>query len=82
MERNDKCFIVSEVWHGKKWNSEMDLDALSPMWDVGQGRQFYVQELARLSSGEYVIPVQWFTKCGVVHADAFKVEITEVCIFV
>ncbi|EED82224.1 predicted protein [Postia placenta Mad-698-R] len=71
--------IVSEVWHGKKWNSEMDLDALSPMWDAGQGRHFYVQELARLSSREYVIPVRWFTKCGVVHADAFKVEITESC---
>ncbi|EED77959.1 predicted protein [Postia placenta Mad-698-R] len=70
---------IIEVWHGKKWNSEMDLNALSPMWDAGQGRHFYVQELARLSSREYVIPVWWFTKCGVVHADAFKIEITESC---
>ena len=66
---------MSEVWHGLKWRSEIDPDALSPMWDAGSGRHYYVNELAELQDGQLVIPIRWFLRRGEVHADAFLVTI-------
>ncbi|EKM58809.1 uncharacterized protein PHACADRAFT_205059 [Phanerochaete carnosa HHB-10118-sp] len=64
---------VSEIWHGLKWRQEMDPDALSPMWDAGSGRHYYVNELAELHDGQLVIPIRWFIRHSQVHADAFLV---------
>ncbi|KAF6744824.1 hypothetical protein DFP72DRAFT_1176592 [Ephemerocybe angulata] len=51
--------VVSEVWHGQKWQRDLDRHALSPMFDAGK-RHYYIDEPARLADGELVIPVRWF----------------------
>jgi hypothetical protein len=35
----------------------MDLSLMSPIYDGGNGRHFYVNELAQLNSLELVIPI-------------------------
>ncbi|KAG7095164.1 hypothetical protein E1B28_005943 [Marasmius oreades] len=70
---------VTEVWHAEKWRRTMNLDILSPMFDGGNSKHFYVFELSRLRNGELVIPIHWLTYKGKVVADAFSVSINEHC---
>ncbi|KAJ3728175.1 hypothetical protein DFJ43DRAFT_966520, partial [Lentinula guzmanii] len=53
--------IVCEVWHAEKWRT-MDPELLSPMYDAGSGKHFYVFELLKLRDGSFVIPVRWIVK--------------------
>ena len=64
---------VSEVYHAQKWQKDVDRHILSPMYDAG-GRHYYINELARLKDGNYVIPVRWLEdNDGIVFADVFPV---------
>ncbi|KAJ6611334.1 hypothetical protein B0H10DRAFT_2192987 [Mycena sp. CBHHK59/15] len=67
---------VSEAWHAQKWRREIDRDTLTPMIVDGY-RHFYVDELARLRDGSFVIPLCWVICKGKMHADAFTVTVDQ-----
>ncbi|KAF7303394.1 hypothetical protein MIND_00567600 [Mycena indigotica] len=68
--------IIREIWHAQKWRKNMDLDALSPMYDAGHAH-FYVNELCRVKDGQFVIPIRWVTVNSAICADCYIVEIDE-----
>jgi hypothetical protein len=46
---------------------------LSPMYDGGD-RHYYIDEVARLKSSEFVIPIRWLEdEKGEVFADAYTI---------
>ncbi|KAJ7476349.1 hypothetical protein B0H11DRAFT_1727263 [Mycena galericulata] len=68
--------VIREIWHAQKWRKDMDLDLLSPMYDARHlHTHFFVNELARLKSGQLVIPIRWLKFRDRVCADAFAVDI-------
>jgi hypothetical protein len=72
---------ISEVWHAEKWRKDMDLDAMSPIWDVGS-HHYFVNEVCQLRNGNFIIPVRWLPQSHkngpkTYHADTFTVVIDE-----
>ncbi|KAJ7156572.1 hypothetical protein C8R43DRAFT_949420 [Mycena crocata] len=65
---------ISEAWHAQKWRREIDRDTLTPMIVDGH-RHYYVNELARLHDGSFVIPLCWVLFKGQMHADAIQVSV-------
>ena len=67
--------VISEVYHAYKWRKDVDPKTLSPMYDAGNCH-YYINELAQLTSGKFVIPVRWLEDTnGKVFADAYAVTI-------
>ncbi|KJA24001.1 hypothetical protein HYPSUDRAFT_1078326 [Hypholoma sublateritium FD-334 SS-4] len=67
--------VVSEVYHAHKWRKDVDPQTLSPMYDAGNCH-YYINELARLKSGKFIIPVRWLEDTnGRVFADAYAVTV-------
>lgn len=56
--------IVSEVWHGKKWHYDLDRHLISPVYDAGNGKHYFVDEAARLRDGHMIVPVRWLEDNG------------------
>ncbi|KAF8148461.1 hypothetical protein B0H34DRAFT_679784 [Crassisporium funariophilum] len=68
--------VVSEVWHARKWRHELDCHVLSPMYDSGNERHYFIDEPASLQNGRIVIPVRWLEdEEGKMWADAWEIEI-------
>ncbi|SJL18296.1 uncharacterized protein ARMOST_21882 [Armillaria ostoyae] len=58
---------ISEVWQAARWK-EFSPAQLTPMYARGL-RQFYIEELAQLKDGSYVIPHNWIIRDKILHAD-------------
>ncbi|TFK19075.1 hypothetical protein FA15DRAFT_602164, partial [Coprinopsis marcescibilis] len=66
--------VVSEIWHGDKWQRTMDRHALSPMVDAGE-QHYYIDEPARICGGDLVIPIRWLEdEGGKIWFEAWKVS--------
>ncbi|KAI0317830.1 hypothetical protein OF83DRAFT_1171639 [Amylostereum chailletii] len=64
---------VSESWQAKKWIEDVGLDELTPMV-IHRNQHFYVNELAQLEDGGYVLPIRWIKRDGVMCGDVFRVS--------
>jgi hypothetical protein len=65
--------VISEVYHAQKWRKDVDRHTLSPMYDAGNCH-YYIDELARLKNGTFIIPVRWLKdEDGNSYADAWAV---------
>ncbi|KAJ7859094.1 hypothetical protein B0H14DRAFT_2577461 [Mycena olivaceomarginata] len=60
----------------KSGAKSMDLDALSPMYDAGSSH-YYVNEIACLKNGKFVVPIRWVKFRGKIYADAFSVTFND-----
>lgn len=67
---------VSEAWQATRWRKLLP-DLLTPMYCQGL-KNFYVNKLADLSSGEYIIPKMWIVRNKQLCANAHPVVVTEV----
>jgi hypothetical protein len=67
---------VSEVWQAARWK-EFKPSELTPMYAQGS-RHFYIDEVAKLSDGQLVIPLAWIKKGGHLCADSRLINITPV----
>jgi hypothetical protein len=66
---------VSELWHGAKLCKELSPDLLTPMFDAGHGTHYYINEIAQLLDGHFIIPVHWIKVDGAMHIDVDSVEL-------
>ncbi|KAF8994931.1 hypothetical protein BDZ89DRAFT_1096970 [Hymenopellis radicata] len=62
---------ISEVWEAGRWK-EYDPSQLTPMFAKGY-QHFYIEELAELQDGSFVIPHNWIVRKGVLHSDCSEV---------
>ncbi|KAK0430360.1 hypothetical protein EV421DRAFT_1893571 [Armillaria borealis] len=65
---------VSEVWQAERWK-EFKPSQLTPMYSRGLC-QFYIEELAQLREGTFVIPHNWIIRKGELHADCSEAVFT------
>ncbi|KAG9107834.1 hypothetical protein FRC07_008574, partial [Ceratobasidium sp. 392] len=64
---------LSESWQAQKWRDDIPLEQLTPMYAQG-GKHYYVNELARLHDGAFVIPKRWIIRNKVLTADCWPVN--------
>jgi hypothetical protein len=62
---------MSELWHGEKLLKEVPRGLLCPHFIRGTSN-FYVDELAKLNNGHFVIPVRWIIVDNQLVAECWK----------
>jgi len=67
---------ISEVWQAERWK-EFRPSELTPMYSRGLW-QFFIEEVAQVSSGEYVIPHDWVIRNGELTSRCSMVSVTSV----
>ncbi|KAG6913726.1 hypothetical protein DXG01_004700, partial [Tephrocybe rancida] len=69
--------VISEIYHALKWGHDCDRHILSPMWDDGRQRHYYIDEPARLKNGDLVLPIRWLEDeaTGTIWADAWRIQV-------
>jgi hypothetical protein len=67
---------ISEVWQAMRWR-EFHRSELNPMWTSDGLQRFYIDELAELADGAFVVPLMWITFHGTVYAEVLHAERTE-----
>jgi hypothetical protein len=45
------------------------------MFDAGHGTHYYINEIAQLLDGHFIIPVHWIKVDGAMHIDVDSVEL-------
>ncbi|KAH7316379.1 hypothetical protein B0J17DRAFT_634134 [Rhizoctonia solani] len=68
----DMLDIPQLIGRANKWKEETPLDQLTPMYADG-GKFYYVNKLAQLHDGHFVIPWRWITCNGILMADCWPV---------
>ncbi|KAF8056083.1 hypothetical protein FPV67DRAFT_1732296 [Lyophyllum atratum] len=63
---------ISEVWQAERWK-EFKPSELTPMFSRGL-RQFYIDELAQLIDGQFVIPRDWVIRNGELTAKCSEIS--------
>ncbi|PPQ96652.1 hypothetical protein CVT26_010634, partial [Gymnopilus dilepis] len=69
--------IISEVYHAAKWRT-VDRHTLSPMYNAGNNRHYYIDEVALLKGGDFIIPLRWLEYSdGNIVAEAYSITFNE-----
>jgi hypothetical protein len=51
---------------------------MSPMFDAGNGKHYFIDEPACLIDGQMIIPVRWLEdESGVAYCDAWEITLNE-----
>lgn len=58
---------LEHAWQAEAWR-DLDPNLATPMARIGH-QDYYVYEVARLKSGELVMPHRWFTRCRTLNSD-------------
>lgn len=64
---------VAEVWQAEHW-TEFDPSERTPMYVQGL-KQYFVNEVAQLGTGSYVLPLSWITRDGRLCTDCHNVTV-------
>ncbi|KIY53297.1 hypothetical protein FISHEDRAFT_33763, partial [Fistulina hepatica ATCC 64428] len=57
----DSGTVLSETRQASRWLHEISDDLLTPMANI-DGQRFFIHELAKLKSGQFCVPVRWFSR--------------------
>jgi hypothetical protein len=49
--------VITEVWHANKWQKGLDSATLASMYDDEHGQHYYINKLAQMKNGEYIVPI-------------------------
>lgn len=69
---------IAEVWQAERWK-EFAPSERTPMYAQGL-KHYFVDEVAQLGTGSYVLPLSWIMRNGKLSADCHDVTIlSDVC---
>lgn len=67
---------LSEARQGTRWLHSLPPELTTPYADIA-GQTYYTFELALTVGNRLVVPVRWFMKAGILHAQCWDVEVSD-----